>query len=209
MGDATGRVCADDVADRCRSRGSRPGTGCPAPRPRTPRAPGPRCRGTRSSRAPPPTSRRSRRRARGACRDRHDRDVRVDRGERVVAGLGSAWVSALNRVDLPALGSPTIPTFTQRPREEAGRPRRRLHAHASGRPRSPASAPRGPLTDPGHEGADHRPQGHSRQDIRRVVHPQVGAGYADAGRERVEGKASPGLDPPERRRGREGRGRMG
>ena len=38
------------------SRGSQRGSGCRGPRPRRLRGPGPRCRGTRSSRARPPTS---------------------------------------------------------------------------------------------------------------------------------------------------------
>ena len=46
-------------------------------------------------------------------RHRHDADVRVDRAKRIIAASAlRVRVTALNRVDLPTLGSPTIPAFS-------------------------------------------------------------------------------------------------
>ena len=84
-----------------------------------------------------------------------DGDVRLDRRERVVADLRATRVSALKRVDLPAFGSPTIPTFIAPP---AAAVRLRLRRGLRQRHRAPSASP----------------STHPDRHVGGVVHPQVG-----------------------------------
>ena len=60
-------------------------------------------------------------RVEAAVRDGDDRDVRLNRRERVVGRLCGDPVSAVNSEDLPAFGMPTIPTFTATPPRSSSR----------------------------------------------------------------------------------------